>query len=249
MSTQILSALVSVMGISLISFVGIAFFLAKESFVQRVMIYLVSFSTGALFGNVFLHMLPEIAEEHGFSLFTSSLILTGIVLSFCIEKFVHWNHCHHMPSKDHYHPVGTMTLVADGLHNIVDGIVIAASFYVDIRLGIATTLAVALHEIPQEIGDYALLLYSGYSRSRALLFNFLSGLTAVLGAVLTIVAIEFAEHAIMYIVPIAAGNLLYIAGSDLIPELHKHSKPFQSFLQLLSILAGVLTMSAMLLLE
>ncbi len=249
MSLAALYSLLSVLGISLLSLVGIALFLTEERFTKRIMIHLVSFSTGALFGDVFFHILPEISEGHGLLLWQSALILVGILASFCIEKFIHWNHCHHMPSEDHYHPVGTMTLVADGLHNFVDGVLIAGSFLVDIRLGFATTIAVALHELPQEIGDYALLLYSGFTRRKALLLNFLSGITAVLGGVLTLVTAGAVDHAVEIILPLAAGNLLYIAGSDLIPELHKHTQVKQGILQFLGILLGVLMMCALLFLE
>ncbi len=249
MSTAALYSLLSVVGISLLSLVGITLLLTGERFTKKIMIYLVSFSTGALFGDVFLHILPEISEGQGLLLWQSGLILAGILSSFCIEKFIHWNHCHHMPSEDHYHPVGTMTLIADGLHNMVDGVLIAGSFLVDIRLGVATTVAVALHELPQEIGDYALLIYSGYTRKKALFLNFLSGLTAVLGAILTLFAAGALENFVGIVLPLAAGNLLYIAGSDLIPELHKHTKMRQGVLQLAGIVLGVVMMYAILLVE
>lgn len=249
MSLAAFYSLLSVVGISLLSLVGIALFLTEERFTKRIMIYLVSFSTGALFGDVFLHLLPEISEVGGFAVWQSSLLLLGILFSFCIEKFIHWHHCHHMPSKDHHHPVGTMSLVADGLHNFIDGSLITASFLVDIRLGIATTIAVALHELPQEIGDYALLLYSGFTRKKALFLNFLSGLTAIVGAILTIVLAGKIDNFVNVLLPLAAGNLLYIAGSDLIPELHKQTKVRQGILQLLGIILGILMMYGILLVE
>jgi len=249
MSLAAFYSLLSVVGISLLSLVGITLFLAEERFTKRIIIYLVSFSTGALFGDVFFHLFPEISDAGGFASWQSSLLLGGILFSFCIEKFIHWHHCHHMPSKDHYHPVGTMSLVADGLHNMVDGVLITASFLVDIRLGVATTIAVALHELPQEIGDYALLIYSGYSRSRALFWNFIFGLTAVLGAIVTLFAAGAVQNFVDIILPLAAGNLLYIAGSDLIPELHKHTRVREGVLQLLGILLGMLMMYGILLVE
>lgn len=249
MSLTFFYTLASVLLISSLSLVGVAFFVVGEAFTKRILLYMVSFSAGALLGDVFLHLLPEMTEESGFGPSQSLLILAGILISFCIEKFIHWHHCHHMPSADHYHPVGTMTLIADGLHNIVDGVLIAGSFLIDVRVGIATTIAVALHEIPQEIGDYALLLYSGYSRRVALLMNFLSGLTAVLGAIITLFAAHAMESLTAVVIPLAAGNLLYIAGSDLIPELHKHVRIRQGVMQLIGILAGIAVMYAMLFLE
>lgn len=241
--------LISVLIVSALSLGGIAFFLAGEIFTKRVLLYVVSFSAGALLGDIFLHLLPEMTEDGGLQTSQALLILGGMLASFCIEKFIHWHHCHHFPSADHHHPVGTMALIADGLHNIVDGVLIAGSFLVDVRIGIATTVAVALHEIPQEISDYALLIYSGYTRRAALLLNFLSALTAVLGAALTLVASEFMTGLTGIIVPLAAGNLLYIAGSDLIPELHKHVRLRQGMLQLAGIVAGIVVMYAMLWLE
>jgi zinc and cadmium transporter len=240
--------LLSVLIVSAVSLVGILLFVLSESFVRRAIVPLVSFSTGVLLGDVFIHMIPELSENN---LLEKGVpyILGGILASFVIEKIVHWQHCHVFPSEDHHHPVGIMTLVGDGVHNFVDGLLIAGSFFVSMELGIATTVAVVLHEIPQEIGDFAILLYSGYSRSKAVLFNLLSAACAILGALIAIFFVGSVQGIEHIFLSLAAGNFLYIAGTDLLPELHKHTKISQGIVQLLCMLAGIGVMYAMLFLE
>lgn len=239
----------SVFCVSLISFIGIGLFAFSESLIRRAMLGFVSFSTGVLLGDVFLHIIPEMSAEENFLDKGVLFILLGILISFCIEKFIHWHHCHILPSKDHYHPVGTMTLVADGLHNFVDGALIAGSFLISMRLGFATTIAVMLHEIPQEIGDYALLLYSGYTRKTALLWNFVSGLTSVIGAVFALIATSWVAGLTEILLALAAGNFLYIAGTDLLPELHKDTHAGRAFLQLFLISLGIIVMYGLTMVE
>lgn len=243
-----LPILLSVLAVSGVSFLGIGLFVLSEKTIRALLIPLVSFSTGVLLGDVFMHMIPELAEgdmlEAG-----APYILGGILFSFVIEKIVHWQHCHVFPSKDHHHPVGIMSLVGDSVHNFMDGMLIAGSFFISTEVGIATALAVALHEIPQEIGDYAVLLYSGYSRKTALLFNAISAAFAILGAFIAATFIQGAAGIEPFVLAFAAGNFLYIAGTDLLPELHKHTKLSQGVLQLLCMLAGIGVMYAMLFLE
>ncbi|MFA5799765.1 MAG: ZIP family metal transporter [Candidatus Peribacteraceae bacterium] len=234
----------SVVGVSALSFIGIAFFCVSERTIRRLLFSFVSVSTGVLFGDVFLHIIPELADR-GVLRSGAPAILGGVLVSFCIEKFIHWHHCHILPSETHYHPVGVMNLVGDAIHNIVDGVLIAGSFLVDVRVGIATTLAVALHEIPHEISSFALLLFSGFTRTRALLWNALSGTTAILGAVFTIAATGTVEHLSEFLLAFAAGNLLYIAGTDLLPELHKDTHAGRAVLQLALISAGIGLMYAL----
>jgi zinc and cadmium transporter len=210
---------------------------------------MVSFSAGALFGDVFLHLLPEIVEEGGWTLSVSLFLMGGILISFVIEKMIHWHHCHVLPTEDHYHPVGTMSLIGDALHNALDGILIAGSFLISPSVGIATTIAVILHEIPQEIGDFALLLFSGFSRKTALLFNFSSALTAFLGGGIVLLFASSIPSVTSVLIPLAAGNFLYIAGSDLLPELHRETRLPQASLQLVLLLAGIGVMLALTFLE
>lgn len=231
----------SITAVSLISFSGVFLLSLQESLLRRALMYFVSFAVGALFANVFFHLLPELMETTNNMHVSSTLILLGIVISFFIEKFIHWHHCHNLNCK-HTQPVGTMMLLGDGAHNITDGILIAASYLVSIELGIATTVAIALHEIPQEIGDFAVLLHSGFSRGKALLWNVVSALTAFLGGFAVLWLHEHIENIPLILLPITIGNFLYIAGSDLIPELHKESKMKKAVLQLIAMLAGIALM-------
>ncbi|MEM3074573.1 MAG: ZIP family metal transporter [Candidatus Pacearchaeota archaeon] len=242
-------ALGSVILVSSISLLGILTLNINEKKLEKILIYIIAFSAGTLIGDAFIHLLPEIVERQGFTLLISSYILIGIGFSFCIEKFIHWRHCHHPTSKKHLHPLTTMNLVGDGVHNFLDGIIIVASYIVSIPVGIATTLAVALHEIPQEISEYGVLLYGGYTKNKALLANFLISLTAIFGALLTLVLSFKSEGLINFLIPFAAGNFIYIATADLIPELHKKSMFKESILQLILFILGILIMAALLLLE
>src|SRR3989344_1612613 len=216
-------ALTSVFIVSLISFIGLVTLAINARRLKGILIYLISFSAGALFGDAFIHLLPEAVAKHGFSLSISLSILGGILLFFMLEKVVHWQHCHLPITSEHVHPFAYMNLIGDGLHNFIDGIIIAASYTVSVPAGIATTLAVILHEIPQEIGDFGVLLHGGFTRAQALWVNFLSALTAVVGAIVAFWAIGIVEQIEAIVVPIAVGGFIYIAGSDLIPELHKET--------------------------
>jgi len=241
--------ILSVLIVSLISVIGILFIFLRQKTLDKLLIFLVSLSAGSLLGGAFLHLLPEIIEETGFSLNIAFLILGGIILFFIIENVIHWRHCHIQTCDEHKHHLGPMNLIGDGFHNFLDGLIIAASYYISIPAGIATTLAVIIHEIPQEIGDFGVLLYSGFSKKKAIFFNFLSALVAVIGAV---VGILFAEKSSIFayiVIPLAIGGFLYIAGSDLIPEIHKNQKKVFSFRNLAGIILGILIMYALTLLE
>ncbi len=244
-----LSTLLSVLAISTISFIGIATLSMKTEHLKKVLIYFISFSAGALLGDVFIHLLPEAVEAEGFTLQISGTILGGIFIFFVLEKVVHWRHCHMPAEKGHVHSFAYMNLIGDGLHNFIDGLVIAASYLVSVPVGIATTLAVVFHEIPQEIGDFGVLIHGGFSKSKALILNFASALMAVLGACIALWLSSIADSTVAFLVPLAAGGFIYIAGSDLIPELHKHMRLRSSLLQVLTFLLGILVMAALLLLE
>lgn len=254
MSDPVLLTLLSVVAVSLVSLAGIALFMINTRLIRTGLLYLVGFSTGAILGDIFLHMLPELAEETPDFGQAMMVVLGGILFSFVIEKIIHWHHCHVLPD-DHghhnaeHHPVGYLCLIGDGIHNFVDGILIAGSYLVSTEIGVATTLAVILHEIPQEMGDYAVLLHSGFSRKSALGWNLLSAVAAILGAVLVLAGGTVIESLSIWLLPFAAGNLLYIAGSDLIPELHRQSRAGQSLLQLLAMILGIGFMYLVLFLE
>lgn len=249
MESVVLYALTSVLIVSLISFAGILTLSIQLGKLKKLLLYMVSFSAGGLLGDTFIHLLPEAVEEYGFSLEVSLYLLLGIVVSFVIEKFIRWQHCHVPTTKEHPHPFAFMNLVSDGVHNFIDGLIIGASYFVSIPLGLATTLAIIFHEIPQEIGDFGVLLHGGFSKRKALLMNFLSALTAVLGTVVALFLNNVVEHMTLFFVPLAAGVFIYIAGSDLIPELHKEVTARKSLLQLLVFIAGIGVMLALLLVE
>jgi zinc and cadmium transporter len=240
--------LTSVLIVSLISLIGVITLSIKKSLLNKTLIYLVSFSAGALLGDVFLHLLPEIAEK-SFTLQTSTTILAGILIFFSLEKIVHWQHCHNPTSKEHTHSFAIMNLIGDGFHNFLDGVIIAASYIVSVPVGIATTIAVVFHEIPQEIGDFGVLIHGGFSKAKALLFNFFSAATAFIGAILALLARNHISNIESYLIPIAIGGFIYIAGSDLIPELHKDFETKKSIIQLIALIAGIGVMALLLLLE
>ena len=253
LSSPLFLTLASVFLVSFVSLSGVMLFALQEKIIRKSLLVLVGFSAGALLGDVFIHMLPEMveeAQEHPFSPFL--LVLAGMLLSFVIEKVIHWRHCHcsALPlASAHMHPVGVMNLVGDGIHNFLDGALIAGSYLLSPTIGIATTVAVVLHEIPQEIGDFAVLLYSGFSTRRAVAFNLLSAVAAFAGAILVLSFASPLPFLGSLLLPIAAGNFLYIAGADLMPELHKETRLPQAALQFLVILLGLGTMQLLTLLE
>jgi len=243
--------LLSVGIISLIALLGIIGLGFKREQLKKIMLYLVSFAAGALIGDAFIHLLPEIVAEVGFGLNISLWILGGIVVSFIIEKFVHWHHCHH--EKPHIHqgpePFAIMNIIGDSVHNFIDGVIIGASYLLSIPAGIATTVAVALHEIPQEIGDYAILIHGGFSQKKAVLINFLSSLSALLGAVLAILLGGIFVNSLEILISFAAGHFIYIASVDLIPELHKETDGKKSLLQLFAFILGIGAMILLIFIE
>jgi len=215
----LIQILVATFVISLISFVGIFAFLLKEELLNRALLVLVALSTGSLLGGAFLHLIPETIEQVGGSLEIFLYLLLGFCLFFILEQFLQWRHQH--TATPQVKPFSHLILVSDSVHNFIDGLIIAASFVTSFPLGIATTLAVALHEIPQELGDFAVLVYGGFSKKRALTFNFVSALTAILGGIIGYFASSILQASIVYLLPFAAGNFIYIAAADLIPEI-KH---------------------------
>ncbi len=187
--------------------------------------------------------------QSGFGLKTGIFLISGILVFFVLEKFIHWRHCHVPTSKEHPHPFAIMNLIGDCLHNLIDGLVIGGTYLASIPLGITTTLAVLFHEIPQEIGDFGVLIHGGFKKKKALLFNFLTALTAVVGAILGLLLGGVVENFAAFIIPFTAGGFVYIASSDLIPELHREVAPGRSFFQLMGILLGIGIMALMLGLE
>ena len=247
--TWVLS-LCSVILISLISLIGIATFWLKEQQLKKILLYMVSFSVGALFGDAFIHLIPEAIEETGFRLSISLFILFGIIFSFIVEKFLQWRHCHTPTSSNHPHSFAYMNLFGDAIHNLIDGLIIGGSYIVNIQVGIATTLAVIIHEIPQELGDFGVLVHGGFSKKKALSFNLLTALTAIIGTILALMFGSILEGFTPLLLSFAAGNFIYIAGSDLIPEIRKdESNIKKSTIQTISISLGICLMLLLVLVE
>lgn len=225
--------------ISLGSLIGVFTLSLKEKTLSRFLLFLISLSAGALMGGAFIHLLPEASEK----LDTGNMyliVLLSFVFFFLIEKLLHWRHCHNKHCD--VHTFGYMNLFGDAVHNFIDGLVIASTFLMDIKLGIATSFAIALHEIPQEIGDFGVLLYSGFSRKKALISNFLVALTAVMGGVTGYFLSFRIENITAYLLPFAAGGFIYIAASDLMPEIRKETDMRKSLTSFGIFFTGILIM-------
>jgi zinc and cadmium transporter len=239
-----IGSLSSTLIVSLISITGIFFLSLKTAKLQKIVFVLVSFAVGALLGNVFFHLLPESFEAIESNTLIAVLVMTGILIFFVMEKFLHWHHDHKIVDAHHHRPksYGYISLFADGMHNFTDGILIAAGWMASPEIGIATTLAVILHEIPQEISDFGILIHAGFTAKKALWLNFYAALAAVLGNVVTLLIGTSFEMLSAYVLPVAAGGFIYLAGTDLMPELNKDRSKLNSLIQLLMIIAGLLLM-------
>lgn len=209
---------------------------------NRLLPCLLAYATGTLLGAAFLGMIPKALEEAP-PLAISGTVLAGIVLFFVLEKLVLWRHCHDSECAAHAHQGGRLILVGDAFHNFVDGVVIAAAFLISVPVGIATALAVIAHEIPQELGDFAILLASGFSKTRAFAYNLLSSLAALPGVILGWFWLDAMREAIPFILALSAASFIYIAVADLVPGLHRRTGPRAALLQLVLLLAGVATIA------
>jgi len=228
------------------------FLLLPESFRVRMLPHFVSYAIGALLGAAFLALLPHSMTEPGADFHQIGLtVLLGILGFFLLEKMVLWRHCHsdhceaHTPheafEKGSDRSTITLILFGDGLHNFVDGVLIAAAFMTDIHLGVVTSIAVATHEIPQEVGDFAILLHSGLSRMKSFIMNILSSLSTLVGALLAYFSLSGFESTIPFILAIAASSFIYIAMADLLPGLHKRTQLSETVKQVVLIVMGVVT--------
>jgi len=227
--------------VSLVSLVGIVTLSIKDNLLHNVLFCLVGFSAGALIGSAFLHILPECLKNNNSTTVFYYLIL-GIVLFFLLERYLHWRHCHEGATCK-THAFTYLNLIGDGLHNFFDGMVIAASFIVSFKLGFITTLAIVLHEIPHELGNFAVLVYGGFTKKKALFFNFITALMAMIGAVAGYLINDLSRNFSSFILPLTAGGFIYIATSDLIPELHKENDLKRSTAAFFAFLLGIAFMA------
>ncbi len=230
-------ALGASISVSLISLIGIFSLLIKEKLLERVLFLLIGFSAGGLIGGAFLHLLPEALEQSNSNVVFTYTIL-GFILFFILERYFHWRHCHEGVCD--IHAFTYLNLIGDGIHNFSDGLVIGASFAVNLHFGVITTLVIIFHEIPQEIGDFAVLIYGGFSKSKALVYNFLSALTCILGTLIGFRLSENIHNFLIFVLPVVAGGFIYIAACDLIPELHKQPDLKKSVSSIFAFACGVL---------
>lgn len=232
--------LISTFLISLLAFVGALTLFLKEKLLNKALLILVAFSAGALLGGAFLHLIPKAVEIAGGETIALFLwLILGFCLFFVLEQFIRWHHCPIERCPEKPAPFSYLVLISDAVHNLIDGLVIAGSFAVALPVGIVTVLAVALHEIPQEIGDFGVLVYGGFKKSKALVLNFLSAVTVVVGGVIGFFLSERIGNSIVFLLPFAAGGFIYISASDLIPEI-KHKESFgKSLIHFFVFLAGI----------
>ena len=237
--------LVSTFLISLISFVGALTLFLKENVLNRILLFLVAFSAGALIGAAFLDLIPEAISKIGIEGNSLLEIFLYLIFGFCtffiLEQFIMWHH-HHAIQHPEIKPFSYLILISDGLHNFIDGLVIAGSFIVSFPMGLVTSFAVALHEIPQEIGDFAVLIYGGIKKFRALLLNFISAAIAILGGVIGFFLFRKMGEEVLFLLPFIAGNFIYIAASDLIPQIKDEKDFLKSAARFLVFLAGIFLM-------
>jgi len=237
----LLQILIATLIITLCVWVAVLLLLLKKELLSKITLFLVSLSAGTLIGGAFIHLLPEASEKmEGELLFIISL--SAFVVFFLIEKLLHWRHCH----KDNceIHTFGHMNLIGDLIHNFIDGLVIAGAFLIDFKLGAVTTLAIALHEIPQEIGDFGVLLHAGFNKIKALLLNYVVALSVVLGGVSGYFVSFYSDNIIKYLLPFAAGGFIYVASSDLLPEIRKEKSLKKSIASFAIFLLGIAIMFA-----
>jgi len=226
---------------SAIAMVGSATLFLSERTLQRILLPLVAFAAGSLLGGAFFHMLPVGLEAGMSDVTVYGLALAGFAMFFGLEQFLHWHHCHRADTSCKK-PLTYLILIGDGLHNFLGGLAVAGTFLIDIRLGIVTWLAAAAHEVPQELGDFGVLVHGGWEKRRALLYNMLSALTFLAGGLLAYVASFRLDVA--FLVPFAAGNFIYIGAADLIPEVKAHAELRANLVHFAAFSVGVALMLA-----
>jgi zinc and cadmium transporter len=225
--------------ITLCVWVAVIFLYFREETLHKIILFLVSLSAGALMGGAFLHLLPEASQEIEIDKLYL-IVLFSFVFFFFMEKLLFWRHCHKEDCQ--IHTFGYMNLFGDALHNFIDGLIIASTFLVDFNLGIATTIAIALHEIPQEIGDFGVLIHAGFERKKALILNYVVAFTVVLGGIAGYFLSYVINDVIPYLLPFAAGGFIYIAASDLMPEIRKEANIKRSINSFVIFILGIVLM-------
>jgi zinc and cadmium transporter len=227
---------------SAIALVGSVTLLLPEAALRTIVLPLVAFAAGSLIGGAFFHLVPVSLETTGSPIVALGWTVLGFVAFFALEQFLHYHHCHRADA-DCRKPLTYLVLVGDGLHNFLGGLAVAGAFLIDVRLGVTTWLAAAAHEIPQELGDFAVLIHGGWSRSKALVFNVLSASTFLVGG---IVAWAASRHLDLgFLVAFAAGNFLYVGASDLVPEVNRHRDPLVNVVLFTAFAGGIALLLAL----
>jgi zinc and cadmium transporter len=241
MLENILLVLFSTILISLISLIGLVAISFNKDFIKKILLILVSFAAGSMLGASFFDTLPEAFEIFGKSTFFYALF--GILIFFILERYIHWHHCHQTHAE--IQPYTYLNLIGDGVHNFIDGTIIAASFLTNLQVGIISTMAIALHEIPQEIGDFGILVKGGFKPIKALFYNLLSALLCVIGGLITI----FFANSFQYITPIllsiASGGFIYLSLVDIVPDLHKETNMKRIIIESFFLFMGILIIFAL----
>jgi zinc and cadmium transporter len=220
---MLIYSLLATLLVSVISFAGALSLLISSDRLNKILMYLVAFAAGSMIGAAFFHLLPEVLNQADSSLIVFVYTLVGFSAFFVLERILRWHHCHIGKCETHEH-LGWLNLIGDGFHNLIDGMVIFAAFLGGPALGIPVTLSIILHEVPQELGDFGVLIYAGFTKKRALIYNFLSAAVAFLGVFIAFVLYSYTQSVSVFLLPFAAGGFIYIAASDLIPEIHKDEK-------------------------
>lgn len=239
--TPLLWIVLGGLAMSAIAMVGSVTLALSEASLRKVLLPLVAFAAGSLVGGALFHMIPAALTRRP-AMSTVRWVALGFLIFFALEQFLHWHHCHRA-SAECRKPLNYLILLGDGLHNSLGGLAIAGVFLMDVRLGIAAWVAAAAHEVPQELGDFAVLIHGGWKPRKALLFNLLSGLTFLIGGLVAYLASQQLE--VSWLVPLAAGNFLYIGASDLVPEVNRAHTLRASLLNFASFGAGLALLSAL----
>lgn len=220
---------------SAIALVGSVSLTLREETLKKLLLPLVALSAGTLLGGALFHMIPASVDKLGNHLSIYIWILIGFALFLALEQFLHWHHCHRAPSE--HRPLTYLILIADGVHNFIGGMAVAGAFLIDIKVGISAWLAAAAHEVPQELGDFGILIHGGWKKRQALLYNFLSALTFLVGGIVAYTASLTID--VTFLLPFAAGNFIYIAATDLIPEIKHEGSARLNLIHFFSFLAGL----------
>ncbi len=235
--TNFIWAITASVIVSLISLIGIITIILKTKILDKILVLFIGFSAGGLIGAAFLHILPEALEQSANNNGIFFYVIVGFVVFFILERYFHWCHCHE--ESCYIHAFTYLNLIGDGIHNFTDGLIIGASFATSTHFGIVTTLVIIFHEIPQEIGDFGVLIYGGFKRAKALFYNFISALACILGTALGYPLSEKVKDFSVYLLPIIAGGFIYIAACDLIPEIHKQKSAKRVTLSVTVFLLGI----------